>query len=208
MELTKFETEEEDKKINIKKFFRFLEGHVLCKEAPDDVKDGLPKYSKRNGRGKRFKNPDDEVKKCTQSLVGAIKGWCHKKLKCVFCAKSHETPRCPSTLINTPDERWDMLMKRKGAPTCFNCLQPGSISHNSRTCKAPRCSVDVCERRHHQMLHIFDKSKPNEEDLPSLSGLVSTSKQNLLPTASARLIYGDKECSVRVLLDSGSQGLF
>ena len=33
-------------------------------------------------------------------------------------------------------------------------------------------------------------------------------QQNLLPTASARLIYGDKECSVRVLLDSGSQETF
>ena len=98
-----------------------------------------------------------------------------------------------------------MLMKCKGAPTCFNCSQPGSISHNSRTCKAPQCSADGCGRRHHQMLHI---SKPNEEDIQSLSGLVSTSKQNLLTTASARLIYGDKECSVRVLLDSGSQETF
>ena len=62
LELTKYETEEEDKKINIKKFFHFLEGHVLSKEAPDDVKDGLPKHCRRNGRGKRFKNPDNEEK--------------------------------------------------------------------------------------------------------------------------------------------------
>ena len=96
----------------------------------------------------------------------------------------------------------------KGAPTCFNCLQPGSISHNSRTCKAPRCSIDECGRKHHQLLHVPEKSKPNEEDIQTLSGLVSTNKQNLLPTASARLIYGDKECPVRVLLDSGSQETF
>ena len=62
LELTKYETEEEDKEINIKKFFQFLEGQVLSKEAPDDVKDGLPKHSRRNGRGKRFKHPDDEEK--------------------------------------------------------------------------------------------------------------------------------------------------
>ena len=98
-----------------------------------------------------------------------------------------------------------MLMKRKSASTCFNCLQPGSISHNSRPCKVPQCSVDGHGRRHHQLLHISEKSKPNEEDIQSLSGLVCTNKQNLLPTASARLIYGDKQCSVRVLLDSGSQ---
>jgi len=35
---------------------------VLSKEAPDDVKDGLPKHCRRNGRGKRFKNPDNEEK--------------------------------------------------------------------------------------------------------------------------------------------------
>ena len=68
--------------------------------------------------------------------------------------------------------------------------------------------MDVVEARHHQMLHISEKSKPNEEDIQSLSGLVSTNEQNLFPTASARLIYGDKECSVRVLLDSGSQETF
>ena len=39
LELTKYETEEEDKEINIKKFFQFLECYVLSKGAPDDVKD-------------------------------------------------------------------------------------------------------------------------------------------------------------------------
>ena len=99
-------------------------------------------------------------------------------------------------------------MKRKGASTCFNCLPPGSISQNSRTCKAPRCSIHGCERKHPQLLLVPEKSKPNEEDFQSLSGLVSTNKQNLLPTASARLIFGDKESPVRVLLDSGSQETF
>ena len=153
----------------------------------------------------RLKNLDDKEKMSAQSLVGASD---YKKMKCGFCAKSHEKSRCPTALIKTPDERWDMLMKRKGAPTCFNCLQPGSISHNSRTCKAPRCSVGGCGRKHHQLLHLPEKPKPNEEDIQSLSGLVSTNKQNLLPTASARLIFGGKECSVRVLPDCGSQETF
>ena len=174
------------------------------KEPPDDVEDGLQKHSRRNGRGKRFKNPDDEEKMSAQLLVGASD---YEKM-CGFCAKSHKTARCPSALIKTPDERWDMLMKREGAPTCFNCLQPGSISNNSRTCKVPQCSVGGCGRKHHMLLHVTEKSKPNEEDIQSLTGLVPTNKQNLLPTASARLIYGDKECPVRVLLDSGSQETF
>ena len=105
--------------INIKKLFQFLEGRLLSEEALDDVKDGLPKHGRRNGRGKRSKNPDDEEKMSAQSLVGASD---YKKMKCGFCAKSHETSRCPTALIKTPDERWDVLMKGKGAPTCINCL--------------------------------------------------------------------------------------
>ena len=206
LELTKYETEEEDKEINIKKFFQFLEGHVLSKEAPDDTKGSVPKHKRRNGRDRRSKNRDDEEKMSPQSLVGASD--C-KKMKCGFCAKGHETTKCPAALSKSPDERWDMLMTRKGAPTCFNCLQPGSVSHNSRTCKAPRCSVDECGRKHHELLHIAtDKSKVNEEDKQSLTGFVSTNKHNLLPTACARLIYEDEECSVRILLDSGSQETF
>ena len=99
---------------------------MLSKEAPDDVKDSLPKHNRRNGKGKRFKNPDDEDKMSAQLLVGATNGD-HKRLKCGFCATSHQTSRCPSALIKTPDERWDMLIKRWGALACSNCLQPGSI---------------------------------------------------------------------------------
>ena len=52
-------------------------------------------------------------------------------------------------------------------------------------------SVAVEEAGHHQLLHILEKSKPNEEEIQSLSELVSTNEQNLLPTASARLICED-----------------
>lgn len=74
LELTKSETEEENKEMNIKKFFQFLEGHVLSKEAPDGLKDALPKYGRRNSRGKRFKYPDDEEKMSAQSLIGITDG--------------------------------------------------------------------------------------------------------------------------------------
>jgi len=60
LELTKYETEEEDKEINIKKFFQFLEGHVLSKEAPDDTKGSVPKHKRRNSRDRRSKNRNDE----------------------------------------------------------------------------------------------------------------------------------------------------
>ena len=193
-ELTKCEKDDE---VNIKKFFQFLEGHVLSKEANEDLKSTMKKPRRRNGRDRRA---DDEEKMSAQSLMGAFVS---KKMKCGFCGKNHETSKCPTALTNTPEERCEMLMKRKGAPTCFNCLQPGSISHNSRTCKALRCSVDGCGKKHHHLLHSEDKMTLNDEGTQALSGFVSTSKQNLLPTACARVIYEGKECSVRILLDSG-----
>ena len=94
------------------------------------------------------------------------------------------------------------------ASTCFNCLQPGSISRNSRTCKAPRYPVDECGRKHHQLVHTSDKPIENVRDIQVVSGFVCTNKQNLLPTASAKLMHEDKECQIRILLDSGSQQTF
>ena len=122
-----------DDEVNIKKFFQFLEGHVLSKEANEDQNSSLQKHRRRSGR-----RPGDEEDMSAASLMGASE---NKKLKCGFCGKNHETTKCPAALSKTPEERWDMLMKRKGAPTCFNCLQPGSISHNLKTCRAPKCSV-------------------------------------------------------------------
>ncbi|XP_015772515.1 PREDICTED: uncharacterized protein LOC107350789 [Acropora digitifera] len=204
-ELTKYDDDEDDKEINIKKFFRFLEGHVLSKEAHDDMKSSSPKPRKRFGRETGSRIPDNEEYTSAQALVGSSD---FKKVKCGFCGKNHETIKCPSALNKPPDERWQMLMKRKGAPTCFNCLQPGSISHNSRTCKAPRCPVDECGRKHHQLLHTSDKPIENEGDIQVVSGFVCTNKQTLLPTASAKLMHEDKECQIRILLDSGSQETF
>ena len=53
----------------------------MLSKAPNNVKDGLPKQSRRNGRGKRFKNPDDEEKMSAQLLVGASD---HKRWSVVF----------------------------------------------------------------------------------------------------------------------------
>ncbi|KAL9967287.1 hypothetical protein ACROYT_G025484 [Oculina patagonica] len=172
------------------------------KEAPDDTKGSLPKHKRRYDKGRKGK---DEENMSAQSLMGASES---KKMKCGFCEKNHESWKCPVALTKTTDERWEMLMKRKGAPTCFNCLQPGSIAHNARTCKAPRCPVDGCGKKHHQLLHSADQTRPNDEETQTLSGFVSMCKQNLLPTACARMIYEGKECSVHILLDSGSQETF
>ena len=174
------------------------------KESHEDTKNSSPKLRPRKpfGREKRSKIPDDEKHISAQALVGSSD---YKKVKCGFCGKNHETVKCARALNKTPDERWEMLMKHKGSPTRFNCLQARS---NSRTCKAPRCPVDECGRKHHQLLHTSDKLNASDEDVQILSGFVSANKQNLLPTSCARLIYQGKECTVRLLLDGGSQETF
>ena len=59
-ELTKCDDDEDDKEINIKRFFQFLEGHMLSKEAHDDTKSSSPKARKRFGREKVSRVADDE----------------------------------------------------------------------------------------------------------------------------------------------------
>ena len=66
-ELTKYE---DDKEISIKKFFRFLEGHVLSKEAHDDMKSSSPKPRKRFGRETGSRISDNEEYTSAQALVG------------------------------------------------------------------------------------------------------------------------------------------
>ena len=88
-----------------------------------------------------------------------------------------------------------------------------NVSHNSRTCRAPKCSINGCGKRHHNLVHISpdkDESGQNKPDVETLSGFMFSrvGQQHLLPTAWARLVYNDKECPVRVLFDSGSQETF
>ena len=93
-ELTKCENDDE---VNIKKFFQFLEGHVLSKEAIEDQRSSLQKYRRRSSR-----RPGDEEDMSAASLMGASE---NKKLKCGFCGKNHETTKCPAALSKTPEER-------------------------------------------------------------------------------------------------------
>ena len=102
-ELIKYDDDEDDKEINIKKFFRFLEGPVLSKEAHDDIKSSSPKPRKQVCRETGSRIPDNEECTSAQALVGSSE---FKKVKCGFCGKNHETIKCPSALIKTPDERW------------------------------------------------------------------------------------------------------
>ena len=87
-ELTKYDDNEDDKEINIKKFFSFLECHVLSKEAHDDMKGSSPKPRKQFARETGSRIPDNEESTSAQALVGSSD---FKKVKCGFYGKNHET---------------------------------------------------------------------------------------------------------------------
>ncbi|XP_028417205.1 uncharacterized protein LOC114541488 [Dendronephthya gigantea] len=196
--------EEEKCNINIDSFFDFLEGHVISKETRN-VAEGT-RVSGRFSKGKIGKKEERLVS------ASALLNRTESKPICGFCSKPHDTEKCKVALDRSPEERWSMLKSNPTIPTCYNCLKPGNVSHNSRTCKRPKCSVDGCGKRHHNLLHEDKETtdKKKDEEVETITGFVSlkTGQQSLLPTALARLIHEGNELVVRILFDSGSEETF
>ena len=109
---------------------------------------------------KEKQNEEEEKVTSASALLSSIK----RETKCGFCTLKHETASCKLAATKTPEERWDTLKKNSTIPVCYNCLQPGNVSHNSRICKKPKCSVDRCGKRHHKLLHtdVIKKEKTNK----------------------------------------------
>lgn len=190
--------------VNFKKVvFQLLEGHVLCKEARHESENTKPFKPKRVLKGKQ--NEEEEKVTSASALLSSVE----RETKCGFCTLKHETASCKLAATKTPEERWDMLKKNSTIPVCYNCLQPGNVSRNSRTCKKPKCSVDGCGKRHLKPFHtdVIKKEKA-DENMETMSRFVSskTGQKNLLPTACARLIY-NRVCG-SFLLGSKSEETF
>ena len=75
---------------------------MLSKEAHNDIKSSSPKPRETGSR-----IPDNEECTSAQALVGSSD---FKKVKCGFCGKNHETIKCPSALIKTPDGRCSNML--------------------------------------------------------------------------------------------------
>ena len=182
----------EDKEVNVDMFFQFLEKYVLSKEAREEIENAdrrvkVKRVDKWNQRSspRRKSNENDSVTSAS-ALTGTRsennfiqESKREMSSKCGFCSKEHSSVKCNMALRASPRERWDMLRRNKKVSTCFNCLQSGSVSHNSRTCKGPKCSVEGCGKQHHRLLHIdyFEKKEPiREEDseVETSSGFVSS----------------------------------
>ena len=119
-------------KIDIESFFNFLEGHVISKEARNEA-EGM----RTSGRFHKGKTSKIEQRGFSAS---ALLNRTESKPICAFCSKAHDTETCKVALEKSPDETWSMLKSNSIIQTCYNCLKPGSVSHNSRTWKRPKCS--------------------------------------------------------------------
>ena len=163
-----------DNKVDIELFFRFLDGHVLSKEARSDFVDVKPPVKlkfKSVGYRSKLSRLEGENMSSASALLNTVD--CEKK--CGFCAREHDTVSCKLALSKSPEERWCMLKKNTSVQTCYNCLQPGNVSHNSRTCKKPKCSIDVCGKRHHILLHTDSASTNNGQTVNMINASEFTS---------------------------------
>ena len=118
-------------KIDIESFFNFLEGHVISKEARNEAEG-----TRTSGRFYKGKTSKIEERGFSAS---ALLNRTESKPICGFCSKPHDTETCKVALEKSPDERWSMLKSNSIIQTCYDCLKLGSVSHNSRTCKRPKC---------------------------------------------------------------------
>ncbi|KAL0841422.1 hypothetical protein ABMA28_015106 [Loxostege sticticalis] len=127
---------------------------------------------------------------------------------CIWCTKSsHSSSECNSAMKMTLEERKEFLKKNRA---CMLCLKKGHIAKVCR--KFPRCVV--CGKRHYTLM-CSEISK----SIDTASGIATESKEVLsqactnvstvlLQTIKLKVRNGDKDITIRALLDSGAQRTF
>ncbi|XP_044741885.1 uncharacterized protein LOC123302859 [Chrysoperla carnea] len=183
----------------------------------------LSRVSNTGGHMTKFSNPSCSSSKSTHAFTSINA----TNSNCPVCQKQpHLVYTCPKFISLTPSERYN-LSKEKSL--CLNCL---SNKHHIAKCKSTN-SCSKCKVRHHTLLHFEKSLTSGENTAPSLSCssqqdessfvdkettkecfTVQTPvlKQNyttLLSTAVVKVcLPNGKSNSIRILLDSASQGDF
>lgn len=143
------------------------------------------------------------------------------KQNCSACQAKHAINVCPKFGSKSPSQR-RKLIKKSGR--CFNCMKKG---HSVGECTS-KFTCRLCQRKHHNMLHLDsdslskDESSKSTVSQPSQSAEVKenvnsllasspekTRRQVLLATAWVRVgSPSGRSISVRALLDQGSEMTF
>ncbi|XP_043463557.1 uncharacterized protein LOC122499334 [Leptopilina heterotoma] len=156
-------------------------------------------------KSKRHRNKDDsphDVPTAMELLTT------QKIIECMFCKNNnHNSKDCYKAKKMSLSERREIA---KEANSCFNCLKQG---HSYRRCKS-KIKCAWCNRRHVLLMCPGQGKSVNsgdngdsknevrqEQNLASFTGVPEV----YLQTLCVKLVNGNRECTIRVLFDSGSQ---
>ncbi|GBL72837.1 hypothetical protein AVEN_39305-1 [Araneus ventricosus] len=181
------------------RIFLAMSGFGLTKG--EDVKK-MPRKKKYNLETQRGKIPTVTV------LLASTRTTEVKKPKCIFCDGKYVDSDCFNAHKLTLEEKQKKVRDKN---CCFACLLPG---HSARKChKFLKCSV--CSKKHVTLmcdqLQAFKNTNQKKEEEKNPSGNdvnlsnVNPNPKVFLQTFKAKLLSSDKEKTVRVLCDTGSQ---
>ncbi|KAL0850873.1 hypothetical protein ABMA28_006783 [Loxostege sticticalis] len=99
-----------------------------------------PSYSKAQG---------PSVSKAPNFLNVHVTDSKDKTAECTYCKQgAHTIKKCKAFSSLTVEDRWRWVRENK---ICYRCLK--SNPHKWNDCRAKRCGVNNCTRRHHALLH-------------------------------------------------------
>ncbi|GBN96939.1 hypothetical protein AVEN_232744-1 [Araneus ventricosus] len=201
-----------DAKERLENLMLFLKGEVEGEERislamsgfgltkGEDVK--MPRKKKYNLETQRGKIPTASM------LLASTRTTEVKKPKCIFCDGKHVSSDCFNAQKLTLKEKQKIVRDKN---CCFACLLPG---HSARKCrkflKCPVCSEKHATLMCDQLQAFKNTNQKKEEEENPLGNDVNLSNVNpnpkvFLQTFKTKLLSSDKEKTVRVLCDTGSQ---
>ena len=127
-----------------------------------------------------------------------------KPIQCAYCKENHASRLCPT--FTDVYKRMEILKREK---RCFNCLAP---RHNAKQCNS-RYTCFNCKGKHHSSIcaqRITEaKHAPPPTPTPDAHvALAPTCSPVILKTATAQVQYANRQTSVNILFDEGSQRTF
>jgi len=126
---------------------------------------------------------------------------------CPLCNESHKLIRCPVFLGYDAPRNKKYLKSKKGSTNCL------SLTHQNLNCTSSY-NCRKCNGRHHTLLHMDDSPSATPQSASTLMSTPSSStpittkeeppKIAFLHTALVQAVNGDRDCTARAALDTGS----
>ena len=189
--------------VALEKELEVLEGHVPILQLVKQQQNKVEQHNLQN----RPRHTG------TATATTLLAGKREEDKNCPYCKKNHDAENCEE--VRDITERKNVLLRRA---KCFSCLKSGHRVFKCRSrvdcrlCKKSGHHVSICPILSAPSAVQQAQPKPNAPPLnPSATSWVGSTDSSegkvALQTALA-VINGKKECSVRVLFDTGSHKSF